>query len=324
MEDNKSLIFAGALIAGLAVIAGLAFLVFQMNSSEESEDTQEQQEEVAVENNIVETAQATDSLSTLVDAVVAAELVDTLSDENSEFTVFAPTNAAFGEIEDTVNTLLQPENQSDLQNVLQYHVVSGKVMSSDLQNGQMVETLAGDMIKIRIAGGNVYINDAMVSTADVNTTNGVVHIIDKVMVPGAFNNAVGVAQSNDALSTLVAAVTAGDLVETLSASDATYTIFAPTNTAFSDIQSTVDTLLQPENKDDLVGVLTYHVVDSEVFSSELSDGQEITTLSGETLTVEIENGSVYIVANNSRAMVSTADVISSNAIIHVVDAVLVP
>ena len=153
---------------------------------QEIEFNDEQPQEVEMEesmSNIVETAIDTPTLSTLVAAVQAAELVEALSDENAEFTVFAPTNEAFAAIQDTVDTLLLPENQEDLQNVLQYHVVSGKVMSTDLSDGMEVTALNGDTLVISITDGVVMVNGAEVVIADVETSNGVVHVIDTVLVP---------------------------------------------------------------------------------------------------------------------------------------------
>jgi uncharacterized surface protein with fasciclin (FAS1) repeats len=131
---------------------------------------------------IVDLAAKTDQLSTLVTAVKAAGLAETLSGDGP-FTVFAPTNAAFealpaGVLED----LLKPENKDKLIAVLTYHVVGGEVMSSDLKNGTMTETVEGSEVKF-VVGPKVKVNDANVVTADVKASNGVVHIIDKVILP---------------------------------------------------------------------------------------------------------------------------------------------
>lgn len=137
---------------------------------------------------------------------------------------------------------------------------------------------------------------------------------------------VELASGNDSLSTLVAAVTAADLGETLGDETASFTVFAPTNEAFAALpEGTLDTLLQPENKDQLSGILTYHVVEGAVTSDQLSDGQTISTVNGAVLTVSIENDSVYLVdANEGRAMVSTPDVSASNGVVHIIDSVLLP
>ena len=170
----------------VAVLIGAVYFFVLKPQTVEEEMADEQTQEVEMEGsmkNIVETAIDTPSLSTLVAALQAADLVEALSDENVEFTVFAPTNEAFAAIQDTVDTLLLPENQSDLQNVLQYHVVVGKVMSTDLSDGMEVTALNGDTLVVTIEDGKVMINGAEVVIADVETSNGVVHVIDTVLVP---------------------------------------------------------------------------------------------------------------------------------------------
>jgi uncharacterized surface protein with fasciclin (FAS1) repeats len=136
--------------------------------------------------NIVQLAQATDNLSTLVTAVTEAKLVDTLSDADAEFTVFAPTNDAFGALPaGTLDSLLAQDSKKDLTDILTYHVVDSKVLSSQLSDGQKVKTLNGQELVVSIDGDTVSINGAKVLTADVEATNGVVHIIDSVLLPKA-------------------------------------------------------------------------------------------------------------------------------------------
>lgn len=134
---------------------------------------------------------------------------------------------------------------------------------------------------------------------------------------------VGLASSSEDLSTLVTALQAADLVDTLQG-EGPFTVFAPTNDAFAALPAgTLDTLLLPENKDDLAAVLTYHVVSGEVMSSGLSDGQVITTVQGGTLTVAIRDGMVYLIDGaGNEARVVTADLDASNGVVHVIDGVL--
>lgn len=148
-----------------------------------------------VEMNIVETAVSNDSFSTLVAAVQAADLVDALSSDGP-FTVFAPTNDAFNNLPDgTLSTLLQPENQETLQSILTYHVVAGQFMAEDVvqaingNGGQFtVETLQGGELTLKLWEGNVYVKDtngnkAQIIITDVETSNGVIHAIDNVVLP---------------------------------------------------------------------------------------------------------------------------------------------
>lgn len=191
MEGNSTKVIAGLAIA--ALLAGGVF--WMMSSSDEDKETEKkttssQQETESDESmeeessNIVELAQATDSLSTLVSAVVAADLVDTLADESAEFTVFAPTNDAFAALPDgALDDLLLPENKADLAGVLTYHVVASKALSSDLTDGQEITTVNGEKLTVSIVDGVVKINDATVVTADIEASNGVVHVIDGVLLP---------------------------------------------------------------------------------------------------------------------------------------------
>lgn len=191
MEGNTGKI-VGALVAIALIVGGV---VWATSSSDEettadTSTTTEQtatpapaEEEAVAQSNIVELAQATESLSTLVDAVVAAELVETLSGDGP-FTVFAPTNDAFAALQDgTLASLLEPENQADLAAILTYHVVAGKVMAADLSDGQVVETVNGDTLTVSIEDGVVMIGDATVASADIEASNGVVHVIDSVLLP---------------------------------------------------------------------------------------------------------------------------------------------
>lgn len=134
-------------------------------------------------HNIVEVASDTENLSTLVAAVKAAGLVETLSGDGP-FTVFTPTNEAFEALPDgTLESLLEPANRDKLVDILTYHVVAGKVMSGDLSDGMMAETVQGSQVTISISDTGVSVNDASVVTADVEASNGVVHVIDSIIMP---------------------------------------------------------------------------------------------------------------------------------------------
>ncbi len=135
------------------------------------------------EKNIVETAQATPDLSTLVDAVVAADLGETLSGEGP-LTVFAPTNDAFAALPpEELQRLLEPANKDELAEILKLHVVAGDVEAADLSDGQKVKTVQGDELEVKIDGDKVMVGDAQVTQPDVATSNGTVHVIDAVLLP---------------------------------------------------------------------------------------------------------------------------------------------
>jgi uncharacterized surface protein with fasciclin (FAS1) repeats len=132
--------------------------------------------------NIVAVAKATPELSTLVEAVSAAGLVKTLEGPGP-FTVFAPTNQAFEGLGSTLNTLLKPANKEELAGILTYHVVPGELKAADLSNGQKLKTVQGDQLTVKVADGEVTVNGAKVAMPDVAASNGVVHVIDEVLVP---------------------------------------------------------------------------------------------------------------------------------------------
>ncbi|WP_339875753.1 fasciclin domain-containing protein [uncultured Algoriphagus sp.] len=139
--------------------------------------------ETEVDADIVELAMSQDFLSTLVAAVKAGDLVETLKGDGP-FTVFAPTNDAFAKLPaGTVENLLKPENKAQLVKILTYHVVPGKVMAADLKNGQMPKTVEGSSIEVTLMDGKAMINNATVTKADIEADNGVVHVIDTVIMP---------------------------------------------------------------------------------------------------------------------------------------------
>ncbi|MDH3439564.1 MAG: fasciclin domain-containing protein [Gammaproteobacteria bacterium] len=134
-------------------------------------------------SDIIDTAVAAGQFNTLAAALDAADLIDTLKGEGP-FTVFAPTDAAFAKLpEGTIENLLKPENRDQLIAVLTYHVVPGKVMAEDVVNLSEATTVQGSNVSIKVVDGNVRIDDATVVAADVDATNGVIHVIDSVILP---------------------------------------------------------------------------------------------------------------------------------------------
>jgi len=304
---------------------------------------------------IVEIAVETDDLSLLVEALVQANagLVELLGTEGP-FTVFAPDNHAFAALLDalgddyhSLSDFDTEEEKALLVKVLTYHVVVGTAaFSKDLYDGQEIPTAQGESVKINIKNSTVHVEDATttnaaVSTPDVAARNGVVHIIDKVLLPQEVldilapkvPNIVELAQSVDELSLLVEALMQADagLVELLS-SDGPFTVFAPTNEAFADLLNALgddyhsladfDT---EEEKALLTKVLAYHVVaGAAVASNELSDHQELPTAQGESLFAIINHGVDIRDKSGTDANVIAPDNIASNGIVHIIDKVLLP
>ena len=263
---------------------------------------------------------ASDNAKTLTSAITAAGLVETLKGPGP-FTVFAPTDAAFAAIQSDVDNLMRPENKAELAKVLTCHVVSGKKMASDLNNGQQLTALDGSKLMVKISNGKVMVNDATVTTKDVQASNGVIHLIDKVILPAKPKvKAMDiVAIASESAKTLAAALKAAGLVETLQG-NGPFTVFAPTDAAFSAIQKDVDNLMKPENKAKLSNILTYHVVAGKAMAADLMDGQELTTVQGTKLKVSIKNGKMMI----NGANIVSANIPASNGVIHMIDKVMMP
>ncbi|NJB34972.1 fasciclin domain-containing protein [Croceivirga sp. JEA036] len=305
--------------------------------------------------NIVELAQETDDLSVLVDALVKANagLVDTLSGEGP-FTVFAPTNAAFvallealGDDYNSLDDFDTEEEVALLVDILTYHVIAGtEAFSTDLTDGQMLTTVSEDMLTVNLTGG-VFIADATdmpasVVTPDVDASNGVVHIIDKVLLPQAAVDFVAslhtpnipeLAMSVDDLSLLVDALVQADagLVEALSG-EGPFTVFAPTNAAFAALLDSLGSEYNSladfdtaEEKALLAKILTYHVVSgAAVTSGQLTNGQMVTTLQTETITIDLSAGVQLDDKTDTNANVTGADNEASNGVVHIIDKVLLP
>jgi len=277
--------------------------------------------------DIVDTAVADGRFQTLVAAVSAADLVDTLKGEGP-FTVFAPTDDAFAALpEGTVESLLLPENKQTLTDILLYHVVSGKVMAADVVNLESAPTVLGKDVTVKVDMGNVYINDAKVIITDIETSNGVIHVIDSVLLPPAEEEVmmdktiVDIAVADGRFNTLVAAVTAADLVDTLN-SEGPFTVFAPTDDAFAALPAgTLDSLLLPENKQALTDILLYHVVSGKVMAADVVGLTSAPTVLGKDITITIKDGNVYL---NDTIQVIITDIEASNGVIHVIDGVLLP
>ena len=271
-----------------------------------------------VTNDISDIVFSTASVSTLQTAIETAGLVSALQGAGP-FTVFAPRNEAFDALgADVIQALLDADNADLLADILTFHVVPGvAAMSADLGDGQTVTTLQGEDLTIGVSGSAVTVNGATVVTADIEATNGVIHIIDGVLVPEA--DIVDVAVLNG-LPTLVELVRTAGLEATLRSDNggSGFTVFAPTEAAFA-------ALTTVPSGPALVDVLTYHVVSGTVGSGALSDGQVVTTVQGSTFTVNVSGSSVTLTdqANNTVSVVAT-DVPASNGVVHVIDGVILP
>lgn len=270
-------------------------------------------------STIVETAVAAGSFDTLVAAVKAAGLVDTLSGPGP-FTVFAPTDDAFAKLPaGTVETLLLPENKDQLVSVLTYHVVPGRVPAPAVVGLQGAKTVNGQRLGIGASDAGVTVDAANVVKTDIECSNGIVHVIDSVLLPEAKTIA-EVARDAGSFETLLAAADAAGLVPTLSGAGP-LTVFAPTDEAFSALpKGTVASLLKPENKNKLAEILKYHVVAGRVYSEDALGLTSATTVAGPSIAITPTDGG----ANINGARLLQTDINASNGVIHMIDRVLLP
>ncbi|MBL8015062.1 MAG: fasciclin domain-containing protein [Candidatus Doudnabacteria bacterium] len=179
MQNNKWLLPSIVILVILIVFAGAVVLLVRGDAGDVS--TSDGLGDSS--KTIFQVAQSNSKLSSLIKAVGQAELTAALSEPSVAVTVFAPTDEAFSAIQASVDELMMPENQELLISVLNYHIVDGKYRAADLRDGMLLSTLQGKELLVRVEGTNVYVDDALVSTANVAASNGIVHIIDKVLLP---------------------------------------------------------------------------------------------------------------------------------------------
>lgn len=271
------------------------------------------------DQSIVETALADESFSTLVAALKAADLVDALQ-ADGPFTVFAPTNEAFAKLpKDQLANLLEPKNKSLLQAILTYHVAPANLPAKAVLGSKNAATLNGQRIDFRTTDAGVTVDGATVIKTDIECSNGVIHVIDSVLLPSTLD-LVETAVEAGSFKTLAAALEAAQLVQALQG-DGPFTVFAPTDEAFAALpQGTVENLLEPENREQLSAILTFHVVPGRVYSETVAAGREFKTLQGQS--VKIGRQDERVLVNGARIV--KADIEATNGVIHVIDSVLLP
>lgn len=288
---------------------------------------------LASTQNIVQLAQGNADLSILVSALTAGGLTSTLSGKGP-FTVFAPTNKAFSKLDTTALEALLA-NRAELDKILEYHVLEANLSMLELMAVKVAKTFEGENVIVSDPGSSIKVNNANVLTANVEASNGVIHIIDSVLVPPSLppfppspaQNIVELCESEKDLSTLVAAVVAAGLADTLSSSKE-FTLFAPTNEAFNALPAgTLNRLMKPENKQELVDILTYHVLPEEVLSTDLKPFQAVATVEGKPLHVTKWGGHVRVgpsLSSKDLKNVIKADNLASNGVVHIINGVLLP
>ena len=263
-------------------------------------------------------AQNTGIHDSLVAALVHADLVTALQGEGP-FTVFAPTDDAFAAAGIDLTTFDTEEENATLVDILTYHVYSGSVEAAQVTDGMTATMLNGDDATFTVTNESVMIGDATVTMADVMASNGIIHVIDKVLMPPAdLVDIPTVAQGTGIHDSLVAAVIQAELLSTLQG-EGPFTVFAPTDDAFTAAGVDLAALDNDEGKAALTNILLYHVVSGAVPSSAVTDGLVAAAVNGDDLTFTVGDG---VMVNDANVIL--ADVMASNGIIHVIDKVLIP
>jgi transforming growth factor-beta-induced protein len=280
--------------------------------------------------SLVDVAAANSSFTTLVTALQATNLDTVLADLDTDYTVFAPSDAAFAKLpEGTLESL----TTAQLTDILLYHVLPGKVLADGAitlaqSSSNMAVAANGDKISLSFSNSTLFVNGAKVSTADVMADNGIIHVIDNVIMPPTesgtpTNSIVDVALADPAtFSTLVTALTAANLVDTLADETKIFTVFAPTNAAFDKIDSTVLNALLADTTA-LTNVLLTHVVGEVALSSldaYAANGKTLATLSGTNIGVSVDEESGMLMIGGATVVIS--DIYTTNGVIHVIDTVI--
>ena len=273
----------------------------------------------AGETDLVTTAVNAGQFTTLASLLTAAGLVDTLK-TGGPYTVLAPTDAAFAKVPKATLDALAAD-PAKLKAVLLYHVIAGKVPASEVVKLTSAKTLNGADVSIKVQGSNVLINNANVTATDIMATNGIIHVIDTVLLPPApLKDIVATAVGAGQFKTLAALLTKAKLVTTLQGG--TWTVFAPTDAAFAKVPKATLAKLG-KNPALLKKVLLYHVVKGAVPASTIVtlDGKSVKTAAGASVKIKISGGNVFL---NGSTKVTKTDIKASNGIIHVINKVLIP
>lgn len=309
-----------------------------------------------VTDNIVDIVAKNDDFSTLYSAIIAANLADTLASADNTFTVFAPTDAAFGNVDPGTLASLLADPQGALTQVLTYHVVPGELMSGAVVSADTLTTVQGETLDITVEDGEAFVNGNRIVTVDIPAKNGVIHVIDGVLVPDAVaqpaaetvEEAVStavtaaaavveetepvaalvepdmtiaeIAQENGSFTTLLAALEAAGLADTF-AQPGSYTVFAPTDQAFDALGEERLNQLLADPEGELSSILQFHVVGDTLTRNQLATDDLVPTLDGRPLEIN-RDGSNIIDINGAQVLIY--NIPASNGIIHVIDRVLIP
>lgn len=280
-------------------------------------------------SSIVEIVVGNADFSLLEAAVVHANLVETLSGAGP-FTVFAPNNAAFVAAGLDTEAKIKALPVETVKNILLYHVIAQQIPSSGItsENNTAVRTAGSADLYVSKKASGVFVNGASVISADIMASNGVIHVINTVLMPPS-GNIVQAAQANANFTYLVAAVVRAsggttNVAEVLSGAGP-FTVFAPTNQAFTNAGFPTIESIQAADPAALTNILTYHVIAGRIFSSDLTEGAAPATVNGGTVAITLTGGAkVKGNSNTTASTISPANIVTTNGVIHVIDQVLLP
>jgi len=299
------------------ILLGAAILLFSLSACKKDNN-------IKTDNTIDGIVSSTPDFSTLNAAVMKAGLSSTL-ESTGPFTVFAPNNEAFTTAGIT-SGVLAGLTSTQVKNILLYHTITSKILASQVPAGPDAAVVAanGDTLYVTNNSNGVFVNGVQVIQANVQASNGVIHVIGTVLMPPS-GNIVQMAQADTSLSYLVVAVVTANLQGALSGSGP-LTVFAPTNNAFRAAGFPTIASIQAASPATLTSILTYHVIGARVFSSDLTNGEQATTLNGEKVTIGLTSSGATVkgMSNTSPSNIIAANIVATNGVIHVIDQVLLP
>jgi len=302
----------------LLIVIGLAMGLFPSMVSARFDDC-ESDNTSQPQADLVDTAIKAGDFGTLVTALKGADLVKALRGKGP-FTVFAPSDSAFEKLpKEVLADLLRPESKNSLAGILTYHVLPGRFDSRSIIASGGKVTLNGQRIGFSKNDDGVMVNGASVIASDIECSNGIIHVIDQVILPSS-KNIVDTAKTAKIFETLLTAATKAGLAEVLQKSGP-FTVFAPTDEAFAKLpEGTVENLLLPENSETLASILKFHLVNGRIYTEQALSIGSAKTLQGKTVKIRVINGEARV----QKAKILKTDIDASNGVIHVIDSVLIP
>lgn len=303
---SKTTWIPAAVVLSVALAAGFAWA--------HAGEREHEAEPAIAKPDLYDAAVRAGNFRTLTRALVAAKLMETVKGEGP-FTILAPNDEAFAKLPPgMLESLLEPANIEKLARILTFHILPGMVPAEEVARLNLADTIQGTSVLIRTEDGNVFIDGARVLTVDLPASNGVIHVIDRVILP---KDLAETAVAAHRLGTLLAAADAAGLLETLKAPDKPWTLFAPTDEAFAALPpGTLDDLLKPENKDRLAMILKYHLVPGRM----VLEAGKPETLAGPLLDIQVDEE--VLTVNGANVLIR--NVKATNGIVHVIDRVLMP